>query len=173
MAVLYIASSQSYGFSSSHEWMWELDIKKAEHRRIDVFKLWFWRRLLRVPWTGKEIQPVHPKGDQTWIFPGRTDAEAEALIFWPPDWRNDSLENTLMLGKIEGKRRRGRQRIRWFGSITNSVDMSLSKLREWVMDREGWLSAEHGVAELDTIEQLNWTEKSTNTTNPYFCIPVI
>ena len=80
-------SSQNYGFSSSHEWMW-VGLKKAEHRRTDAFELWCWRRLLRVPWTWKEIKPVNHKGNQPWIFIGRTEAEAETPILWPPDTKN-------------------------------------------------------------------------------------
>ena len=77
-------SSQGYGFSIGHVWMWSWTIKKAERQRIDAFDLWCWKRLLRVPWTCKEIQPVHPKGDQSWVFIGRTDVEAETSLLWPP-----------------------------------------------------------------------------------------
>ena len=98
----------------------------------------------------KEIQPVHPKGNQSWVFIGRTNVEAETPIFWPPDVKSYTFEETLMLGKIEGRRRRGRQRMRWLDGITNSMDMNLNKLRVIAEDRGTWHATVHGVEKIKT-----------------------
>ena len=94
----------------------------------------------------KEMQPVHSKGDQSWVFFGRTDAKAEIPVLWPPHARVDSLEKTLMLGGVGGRRRRGQPRMRWLDGIMDSMDMSLSELREMVINREAWRAAIHEVA---------------------------
>ena len=148
--------SQSYGFSSSHVWMWELDHKESWEPKNWCFQIVVLGKTLESPLDCLEIKPINSKGNQPWMFSGRTDAEDETPILWPPYVKSWVKGKTLMLGRIEGRRRRRWQRMRRLDGIINTVDMSLSKLQEIVKDGEACCVTVHGIAKSQTWLN-NWT----------------
>ena len=159
------------GFSSNHVWMWELGYKESQALKNQCFWTVVLEKTLESPLDCKEIQLVHPKGNQSWIFIGRTEAETETPILWPPDAKSWLIGKVLMLGKIEVRRRRGRQRLRWLDGITDSMGMSLSKLQKLVMDREAWCAAVHGVVKSRT-RLSDWMELNQMVMDPWHCISI-
>ena len=159
-----IPSSQSYGFSSNHVWMWELDHIKSWAPKNWCFCTMVLEKTLESLLDYKEIQPVHSEGDQTWVFIGRTDAEAETTILWPTDVKKLLLRKTLLLGKIEGRRRRGWQKMRWLDDITNLMTWV------WAISRNWWRTEKPGVLQSmglqrvghDWVTELNWTYPISN-----------